>query len=67
MKRAILVLSVVLVAGTCLAVGSGEILGWGLDDCGQASPPGTMDFVSIDAASGGGDHRLALRTDGSIW
>ncbi|MDP6129788.1 MAG: hypothetical protein QGH77_09295, partial [Planctomycetota bacterium] len=43
---------------------SGPIVSWGRDSDGQVSntPPGN-DFVSI---AGGGNHSLALKTDGSI-
>ena len=41
----------------------GSILGWGLNDYGQASPPEGNNFVSIAA---GEYHNVALRSDGII-
>jgi len=43
--------------------GSTCIVGWGLNDQGQASRPAAATYVAIAA---GGKHSLALRADGSI-
>jgi len=46
-----------------LAVGAGEIVGWGYDIHGQSSPPSGTDFIAIAA---GQYHSLGLQMDGSI-
>ena len=42
---------------------NGSILGWGLDNFGQATPPAGNDYVAIAA---GWEYSLALKADGSI-
>jgi PKD repeat protein len=67
-KRYFAVLTVLL---TCLAVQAvftlpvygDEIVGWGRNDDGQATPPEGTDFIAVD---GGSWHGLALKSDGSI-
>jgi PKD repeat protein len=66
--RGLTVFTVVL---TCLVVQAvftlpiygDEIVGWGWDYDGQATPPEGIDFIAIAA---GAEHSLALRSDGSI-
>jgi|GEM_PF-6243242 len=43
--------------------GGYEIVGWGINDNGQATPPDGNDFTAIAAGS---YHSLALKSDGSI-
>src|SRR6185369_8871581 len=46
------------------AQASGTVVGWGLNDDGQATPP--ADLSGVTAISGGGFHSLALKSDGTI-
>jgi alpha-tubulin suppressor-like RCC1 family protein len=41
----------------------GSIVGWGLNEYGEATPPAGNDFIAIAA---GASHSLALKSDGSI-
>ncbi len=58
----------ILVVGVLLAFNSGAqasvtIVGWGMNDYGQATAPSGNDYTAI---AGGYYHSLALKTDGSI-
>jgi len=57
---AILAMAAVLPMPIC---GAEEIVSWGNNNYGQATPPGGIDFVAVAAGDG---HSLALRSDGSL-
>ena len=60
---AILVVALGLISCGGQVTFAGTIIGWGLDNNGQATPPNGDDFVAIAA---GMYHNVALRSDGSL-